>query len=161
MIRFASIPKAASRTLQVFGLLGATTDRPHMPIREYPEWEKYDWHVIRRDSASWLASWWREAKRARAPFTEALGMRFENMAEDLAILDNPPVIPTLPPGEHLHAWIPANFSEAYAPYHGRFQDFCYATILDGVACKTIDIKDLDAWLIARDLPAHHVNRAVT
>lgn len=158
-IRFASIPKSASKTLKVQGLSGGTNERPHMPIRECPEWEKYDWHVVRRDTASWLESWWYEAKKARAPFTEALGMKFESIADDMAIFDSPPVIPPMK-CEHLHSWIPVNFSEAFKPFHGRFQDFCYATIMDNVPCKVVNIVNLDAWLVEHGFKPLHINQTV-
>lgn len=158
-IRFASVPKAASRTMKFYGLLGATNERPHMPTREYPDWKKYDWHVVRRPTAEWLESWWWEAKKARAPFTEALGMKFESIADDMAIFGNPPTIPPMK-GEHLHAWIPENFSEAFKPFHGRFQDFCYSTIMDNVPCKVVNIGSLDTWLVGHGYKALHVNRRV-
>lgn len=155
-IRFASIPKTASRSLKTLRLLGEM-QRPHCKVRDYPEWEKYKWYAVRRPTHQWLASWWYEAKKARAPITEALGMKFENMVKDLAILGNPPEIPPMK-NVRFHAWIPENFSEAYKPFHGRFHDFCYAQILDGVPCETIDLKDLNEWLCKRGYGAAHENR---
>lgn len=160
MIRFASIPKAASRTLKVQGLLGETDAAPHMRIREFPEWERYAWHVVMRDRASWLASWWHEAKKAPGPFSEAIGMKFEDIAADLARLESPPHVAGLPKGEGAYSWIPSDFFAAYAPHGGDFHAFCYATIMDSVPCTPIPIESLSTWLTGNGFKPFHLNARI-
>lgn len=157
MIRFASIPKCASRTLKVQGLLGETDDFPHMPIQRFPNWDRFEWHVVVRDVAVWLASWWQEAKRAEDDFCQRMGMQFKSMRDDLAILENPPKIGRVPFVRGFNSWIPENFDEAYKPFRGHFQAFCYSVITSGVRCVPVPIHDLDTWLEARGFKALHLN----
>ncbi len=61
--KFAAMPKAASRTLKAHNLLGEAPGMVHNPIRKFPDWEKYDWHVVVRGAESWLASMLNEIKK--------------------------------------------------------------------------------------------------
>lgn len=147
MIRFASIPKCASKTLKVQGLSGATMERPHMPITDFPAWESYQWHMVERDRDSWLASWWWEAKRAEGDFCRLIGMEFRDMIRDLKCLENPPTLPNLPRYPGFNSWIPSNFSEAYKGFNGDFHAFCISTITSGIECVKVKIENLSQWLI--------------
>lgn len=159
MIRFAPIPKCASRTLKVHGLLGEADGREHSKVTEYPDWEKCEWYAIERDEWNWYPSYWHQAKQNPDSFTKAVGLKFESMANDLGVLRNPPEISFERP-KGVNNWIPINFNSAYAPFKGDFYGFCRATILDGVQCIPIQIKNLDSWLIERSLhPFHMYKRA--
>jgi hypothetical protein len=157
VIRFAAIPKCASRTLKAHGLLGATNAEPHLRVTAFPFWERITWQMVVRDSASWLVSWWHEANRAEGDFCQRLGMRFHCMDEDLSLLKAPPRIDKVSKAPGFNSWIPENFRAAYEPFGGDFHAFCIATITDGVKCIPVAIQDLDAWLIARGYEAAHIN----
>jgi hypothetical protein len=165
-VRFAAIPKCASSTLTALTLTGAYTPPfRHPRIRTVPDWEKYHWMAVERPAADWYASYWAELKRAEKmgdpdPFVAALGLRLQNMEEDLAVLQNPPRVALLPRPYGVNGWIPDDFHDRFAEARARgldFYGFCREFILDGVPCESIAIGDLDAWLLAHGYPAHHLN----
>lgn len=159
-IRFASIPKCASRTLKAHGLLGEVEGRHHSRITEYPDWERYEWMVILRPAAAWYQSWWKETKRTPDAFAQAMDLRFQSLDEDLAALEHPPKGLTLPKMEGVHAWVPMDFCDdfpAFLKRGGGFMEYCYATITCGIACTPLHINDLDDWLSKQGLHPIHVN----
>ncbi len=156
LIRFASIPKCASRTLKANGLLGEV--EPHSLVTTYPDWERFEWYEVTRDYETWVLSWWAECKRAPDAFTVALGFQFQDVTSDLHILTNPPRISGLPKLEGVNAWVPSDFSKGFDRYFGNLMGFCRSIITAGVPCIEIPIAGLDAWLSERGFVPAHLNR---
>jgi hypothetical protein len=166
-VRLASIPKCASMTLRAMdGLLGeADPDWKHSPIRAYPNWEQFHWMAVTRPAADWYPSYWAELVRFRAlgqpdPFVEALGLGLVNMEADLAILQAPPEIGPVARPYGVNGWVPADFDVQYAAARDLgldFYGFVREVVLDGVACETVALTDLDAWLVANGFPPEHTN----
>lgn len=172
-IRFASMPKCASRSLQAIGLLGEVEGRHHSPITAYPDWQDYDWYIITREPYMWLAQWWEECRATVCSLAQCLGkdprelrhvgLKFETgtFHDDSQLLKNPESLATLPARLFVNAWLPENAVNKYAKYlmEGKdFYDFCRETITDGVLCKEVWIDDLDKFLIDRGYTPQHLNK---
>lgn len=160
MIRFAAVPKCASRTLLQLGLLGELEGRHHTPVTDYPDWRRYQWHRVTRPAADWYASWWRECRDTGNLLGQAFGMSFEDMNADLAKLQELPLTAPRRPG--VNAWVPADFLAEYSGYLERglgLYEYCIDTITDGVSCIEVPLDQLDAWLTARGYAPLHENEA--
>lgn len=158
-IRFASIPKCASRTLKALGLLGEIEGRCHTKITEYPEWEKYDWHFVCRGS-DWEESWWMECKRTKNMFADWLGFQYQNLNDDLALLDKTFPDTEVPRRPGLNAWIPEHFKKSYPAYVRQnfgLHEYCFDMITERIPCKRVDIGELDQWLKERGYDPIHMN----
>ena len=166
MIKFASIPKCASRSLKEAGVLGEVS-RFHQPITEYPDYEKYQWHMVTRDADSWYKAWWDEC-RLQLEHTEKVmgkpaiinGLQFTNFNADMRLLLNKQSIATLPCRLLVNAWIPLNAVEMYGEAMMRglnFMEFCIETITQGVKCIEVPIEKLDSFLLANGYEPQHEN----
>lgn len=155
-IRFASIPKCASRSLEALGLLGESPGKAHSPITDYPDWVKYDWHLVMRPEKEWLDSWWTHCKKEKNPFAYWLGMTFENQERDLACFQSIPATPMVPCTE-INRWVPNDFSTSFPASGLSFYAYCVRTITAGIVCTSIKISDLDSWLIAYGYAPCHLN----
>lgn len=172
-IRFASMPKCASRSLRAAGILGEV-DRFHQPITSYPNWQAFDWHIVTRSPQLWLSEWWDECfyhvgALARLTGTPAellrpangLQFRLGSEADDLALLaSNPMVLASLPARLFVNAWLPADAVARYAEclLAGQtFYDFCRRTITAGIPCTEVPIDDLSAYLADRGIALPHLN----
>ena len=162
-IRFAPIPKCASRSLKALGLLGEVEGLCHSKIKEYPDWEIYDWHYIVRNNDEWYKSWWLESKQSRTDFSKALGMTFENFESDMLRFNSFESIGDYPPCSGPDEWIPTDketFKEGMRHFVSLglgFKEFCYSIIMDGVTCTPVNIENLDNWLIANGFKPVHKN----
>lgn len=158
MIRFASIPKCASRSLKALGLLGELDGRAHTRIVDYPRWQQFQWHRVVRPREDWYAAWWRECRDTGNLLAEAFGMTFEDMHADLEKLQTLPLTAPRRPG--VNAWVPADFLAMYSGYLEcglGLYEFCIDTITDGVSCIEVPLDQLDAWLTARGYAPLHKN----
>lgn len=162
-IRFAAIPKCASRTLSALGILGEVYGRCHTKVTEYPDYEIYQWHYIDRDNQEWYRSWWLEAKQAADSFSKALGMTFENFETDLLCFNNFESIGDYKHESGFNEWIPENKEEFKAGLREfvsqglGFKEYCYSVIMDGIDCIPVHINDLDSWLSANGFKPVHKN----
>ncbi len=162
-IRFVSIPKCASRSLQRAGLLGVHAGRAHACLTEYPSWETYDWHVVTRDKASWELSWWRACQLRPDAFTIALGFRYEEMEADMKRLASKDVIANMerfPGSRGLNEWVPEFFKDSYGTYLAKgldFQTYCQNFLTGGVPCTPVAIEDLNAFMAERGIVFTHSN----
>lgn len=159
-IRFAPIPKCASRSLKALGLLGEVGERHHAPIADFPKAERYRWHRVERDPDEWLQSWWQECRRSKDLFAVACGMRFADMRRDLSLLRDASGLRYVRSVSGVNAWVPPDFVTGFARYieTGRhFYDYCVDTITAGFACTPIPLHGLDSWLIERGLSPLHEN----
>lgn len=169
MIRFASIPKCASRSLAEAGVLGEIAGKYHRPIIEYPDYDQYEWFMVTRDSDSWYRAWWNEC-RLQLESTEDVmgkpvqldGLQFTNFKSDMWLLKNKWSIANLPCKLLVNAWIPVdNPIEKYGDAMDRgldFRQFCIETITDGIPCIEVPIDELDTWLAKHGFEVHHKNR---
>lgn len=156
--RFASIPKAASSALRAHGLSGVVNGRCHAPITEYPDWAKYEWKIIVRPAKDWYESYWHWTKQWPDAFTQAMGLKFHSIDEDLEALSNPPSDIVLPELHGVNEWIPVDFAEDYPAFlktGGGFMEYCYSVITCGIPCEPMPIADLDAWFISQGLTPLH------
>ena len=173
-IRFAPIPKCASRSLKTLGLLGEVEGRHHKPIQEYPDWQKYDWHLVRRDRGTWYAEWWDECAATVKAMAALCGQHVEELQvqglqfvtgsfhSDMQLLKNPESLKTLPARLFVNAWLPDNAVEKYAKalLDGKdFYDFCHDTITGSHICKEVPIDGLDAFLTEHGLTPIHANHS--
>lgn len=168
MIRFASIPKCASRSLKEAGVLGEVEGRFHKPITEYPDYQQYQWHIVTRDADSWYRSWWDECRLQLEHTAEVMGkpaqlegLQFKDFMLDMLRLKNKDSIETLPCKLLVNAWIPTeNAEEKYADAMARglnFRQFCIETIAAGVKCIEVPIDTLDHFLVQRGYTPQHKN----
>ena len=159
MIRFAAIPKCASRSLKALGLLGELPGRCHTKITEYPDWEKYEWFAVDRPADDWYRSWWLECKRTRSMFADWLGFKYESVVDDMAKISMHPKMEA-PRRPGINAWIPEEFSMEFSESGKSFKKYCFDVITDGVPVEVIPLADLDAWLTARGFEPVHMNAQV-
>jgi hypothetical protein len=160
MFRFASIPRCASRTLKALGLLGEVDGRCHTRITEYPDWQKYEWMAVDRPAADWYASWWRACRDQRNLLAYEWGFRYESMEEDLAQLQHPEFLQSVPLRWGLNQWVPMDFLDVYPGYLARglgLKELCFDTVTCGIPCNTVPLADLDSWLRARGYSPIHAN----
>lgn len=158
-VRFASIPKCASRTLKSYGLLGEVDGKEHNSIKDYPRWSEYKWIAVVRPEADWYASWWNEAKRSHDIFEHWFGLRFNSLADDLNALRNP-IIPKgilLPRMSGVHSWVPPDFCESFPKSGLSFMEYCYSVIVADVHCQKLPISELDNWLSIHGFEPVHLN----
>lgn len=173
-IRFAPIPKCASRSLKSLGLLGEVEGRHHKPIQEYPNWQTFDWHLVRRDRGIWYAEWWDECSATLKAMASLYGRRVEELQpsglkfitgsfySDMQLLKNAESLKTLPAKLFVNAWLPDNYVEKYAKYlrDGKdFYDFCHDTITGGHKCKEVQIDSLDSFIREHGLNPVHTNHS--
>lgn len=171
-IRFASIPKCASRTLKAAGLLGEVEGRFHRPIQQYPDWERYQWHIVTRDPYLWLAEWWQECRNhvyeASQIFGKPIavlrpeGMQFQlgSFHDDIQMLKDPHTLTSLPARAFVNAWLPEDAVARYAEalIAGKdFHQFCRDTITGGHPCVQVPIDDLDRFLADHGVKPTHEN----
>lgn len=156
-IRFAPIPKCASRSLKALGLLGEIDGRCHTKVTDYPDWQNYQWFVVDRPESEWLESWWYQCRLENSMFAQWLGFTYEDIGKDLEKLLNPPTSEA-PRRPKVNQWVPENFTEKYLVSGLRFKDFCYSVITDGVSCERIQITDLNNWLIGKGFTLIHENK---
>ncbi len=157
MVRFASIPKCASRTLNTLGLLGEVPGKDHSRIKEYPEWDKYHWVVITRPRLEWYLSWWHEAKATNDIFVRALKLKFMSLEEDLLIIKNPPKDLRLPNLSGVHAWVPSTYVVDFPNSGLDWMDYCYSVIVEDVSHEKLNLSDLDKWLETNGYVPIHEN----
>lgn len=162
-IRFAPIPKCASRTLAALGLLGEVHGQCHTKVTEYPEYENYQWHYIERDNAEWYKSWWLQLKQSSNSFSKALGMTFENFEADMLCFNNFESIGDYTPDTGPDEWLPADkevFKAGMRQFVAQgkgFKEYCASVIMDGVDCIQVHINDLDSWLTENGFKPVHKN----
>jgi hypothetical protein len=171
-IRFASMPKCASRTLKELGLLGEVEGRHHSKVTEYPNWQDYDWHIVTRNRDDWLVAWWDECRVTVANMVACLGkdrdvppdagLKFEtgSFQDDMKRLKTPGSIAFLPARLFVNAWLPSDAVEKYAEVlaaGGDFYTFCQNTIANGIRGKEIPLDELDDFLTARGYTPQHIN----
>lgn len=152
MIRFASIPKCGSRSLEKLGLLGELPGRCHTKIKDYPEWEKYDWYVVTRPYDEWIHSWWMQCKKANDLLAHTAGFEYNNLDEDLAKLSK---IEFWESRWGVNQWVPYNFGERY---DGDMQKLAKEVIIEDVNCKEVKLSDLDDFLSGLGFEVTHENR---
>lgn len=165
-IRFASMPKCASRSLKAAGVLGED-GRFHQPITSFPGWGQCEWHIVTRDRDSWLKSWWEECKRHVEEMAEMLaacrnrsGLQFSDFDSDMEALRDPRSLSALPARLFVNAWVPDDAEARYAEClakGGDLYSFCREVITAGVVCKEVPIETLDEFLLTNGLTAHHMN----
>ena len=156
-IRFAPIPKCASRSLKALGLLGEIEGRCHTKVTDYPDWQKYQWFAVDRPEAEWLESWWYQCQVENSMFAQWLGFTYEDMGKDLEKLLNPPTTES-PRRPKVNQWVLDNFTVEYLASGLSFKDFCYSVITDGVPCERIQLADLDQWLTSKGFTTVHENK---
>lgn len=169
-LRFAPVPKCASRTLKAIGILGEMDGAHHRPITQYPDWQGYDWHMVTRPKAEWYASWWIEMRSGAEYVADLLGktldevrpvgMKFKDMDADLALLSEAETLASLPERLFVNAWLPANCVAEYQTFLDNGQDlhdYCVATITASVPVKAVAMDELDAYLIQRGFVPQHIN----
>lgn len=105
--RFAAIPKCASRSLLALGLLGEVDGRPHSLLKEYPNWDTYQWMVVDRKEDEWLTSWWLECKRTKNMFAHWAGFEYESLSKDLDKLNH--LTGEAPVRIGLNSWVTPDF----------------------------------------------------
>lgn len=162
-IRFASIPKNATRSLKALGLLGEFEGRCHTKITDYPDWENYEWYAVDRPFEDWYRSWWAECHRMKSMFADWLGFTYASFEADIEKLENFESMDNVPIRWGINQWVPENFSEGYKAYLDNgfdFKKYCFDTITDGVPCKIVQLADLDEWLIAHGFETKHENSRV-
>lgn len=155
-IRFASIPKCASRSLKELGLLGEVDGRCHTKIIEYPDYQNYKWFAVDRPEDEWFKSWWYECRDSRSMFGQWLGFKYQNIEEDKDKLKSPPLV-GVPLRWGLNQWIKENFTEDFLKSGLSLKEFCFNSIIGDVPCERININELDAWLINRGIDPVHKN----
>jgi hypothetical protein len=168
MIKFASIPKCASRSLKEAGVLGEVDGRFHKPITEYPDHQNYEWHMVTRSADDWYKAWWDEC-RLQLEHTEQVmgmpsslrGLQFANFKSDMWLLKSKYSIATLPCRLLVNAWIPVDDPvEKYGDALARgldFKQFCIETICAGVKCIEVPIEALDDFLLEHGYEPKHEN----
>ncbi len=157
-IRFAALPKCASRSLKALGLLGELPGRCHTKITDYPEWERFQWFAVDRPEWDWYRSWWLECKRTHNMFADWLGFKYEDLWEDIARLSNLPTT-RAPQRPGLNAWVPDDFAERFPNSGMTLKEFCFSEIAAGVPVYLIMLADLDEWLTAHGIAPVHMNKA--
>ncbi len=148
MIRFASIPRCASRSLQSIGLLGEMNGKPHRPITEYPNWERYEWYAVTRDPLDWLRSWWSCGYANPDKKAGDFGMDYMDFSMDMEALHSNKAVWQVPRGG-IHGWIPDTFEKDWPFYLGRglnFYDYCRMVIVGKIPAMEIPLSRLESFL---------------
>jgi hypothetical protein len=166
-IKFASIPRCASRSLKGIGLLGETYF--HSTILEYPDWYLYDWHRVEVDPQEWLESWWQECRSHVEHLANVLGktvgeirpigMQFISMEDDLKNITTE-VLKSMPAPIQVNAWLNAKVISKWDKYRSQGKPLyalCVDSITAGVACKVIKIANLNKFIVTQGLTPVHLN----
>jgi hypothetical protein len=159
VIRFAAIPKCASRSLKALGLLGELEGRCHTKITEYPNWERFQWFAVDRPEWDWNRSWWLECKRTRSMFATWAGLQYQDLWEDMERLSRAPVTKA-PQRPGLNALVPDDFAERFPNSGTTLKEFCFAEITAGIPVEVVPLADLDAWLTTNGFEPVHMNAQV-
>lgn len=148
MIRFASIPRCATRSLQSLGILGEVEGKPHRPITEYPDWRGYQWCAVFREREDWLRSWWGCSYPNPGRKPGDFGMGYEDYDADMRMLHSEAAFAQVPRGG-IHGWIPDDFADGYRRYLEcglGMCEYCRDTILDGVPVLWVPLGLLNEFL---------------
>lgn len=161
-VKFASIPRCASRSLLQMGILGETGGRYHTRIVDYPSFQEYDWHAVIRPEREWFSSWWSVQKKLNYRGHHEFNLRLENEADDYNRLHDLPLL-RMPRRKGINAWMPENFIEDWEACRQAgttFFGYCVGIICGTVPVKFVELSALNEWARAHGIQPVHTKAGV-